>query len=265
MTEVPFAGGTKLAWGRVRESLGLASGAEIGLRDAARAVVRLYPEIAGGLLLLPDTKAADGMLERSADLSAAAEEDVFAEAKKVAVEFGSAKVFERHLFGAILRRAGLPLRPVQTESPAAEPSRTPARSQKTPGPKVDSVASAPSEGAPRWNPTAACPNLEQMARDLTAEAVAGRLRPVIGRESELDALVEILCRERKRNPLVVGPAGVGKTVLVDGLSQRMASGQVPPLLRDARVFALQVGDLTRGTGMMGALEEKLAKVVSEAS
>jgi ATP-dependent Clp protease ATP-binding subunit ClpC len=105
--------------------------------------------------------------------------------------------------------------------------------------------------------------IENIGIDLVALAEEGRLDPVIGREEELDTLIKILSRRNKNNPLVVGEAGVGKTVLVEGLAQRIADGKVPPSLRDMRIVLLDVASIMAGSRMRGDVEEKVMNIVSE--
>ena len=112
----------------------------------------------------------------------------------------------------------------------------------------------------RYNMT---PTLNQVSHDLTAAAVAGQLDPVIGRETEIERAMQILSRRSKNNPVLIGEAGVGKTAIAEGLAQRIASGQVPELLKDKRVVSLDVGLLTIGTKYRGDFEERLKKVVHE--
>lgn len=105
--------------------------------------------------------------------------------------------------------------------------------------------------------------IENIGIDLVQLALQGRLDPVIGREDELDNLIKILSRRNKNNPLIIGEAGVGKTVLVEGLAQRMADGKVPPSLRDMRIILLDVASIMAGSRMRGDVEEKVMNIVSE--
>jgi ATP-dependent Clp protease ATP-binding subunit ClpA len=93
--------------------------------------------------------------------------------------------------------------------------------------------------------------LEAFATDLTARAREGALDPLVGRERELERTVHILARRRKNNPIFVGETGVGKTAIAEGLAQRIASGDVPEDLRDAEVFAIDLGALLAGTRYRG--------------
>lgn len=121
-------------------------------------------------------------------------------------------------------------------------------------------ATAPSRAAPK---KAATPTLNRYGRDLTALAREAKLTPLIGRERELAGTMEILCRQTKRNPILVGEPGVGKTALAEGLAQRIADGQVPTPLRDKRVVELSISSLTAGASVMGEFERRLQAVVKE--
>jgi ATP-dependent Clp protease ATP-binding subunit ClpC len=105
--------------------------------------------------------------------------------------------------------------------------------------------------------------IENIGVDLVSLAKEGRLDPVIGRDEELDDLIKILSRRNKNNPMIVGEAGVGKTVLVEGLAQRIADGKVPPSLRDMRIVLLDVASIMAGSRMRGDVEEKVMNIVSE--
>ena len=105
--------------------------------------------------------------------------------------------------------------------------------------------------------------IENIGIDLVSLAQEGRLDPVIGREEELDSLIKILSRRNKNNPMIIGEAGVGKTVLVEGLAQRIADGKVPPSLRDMRIVLLDVASIMAGSRMRGDVEEKVMNIVSE--
>lgn len=105
--------------------------------------------------------------------------------------------------------------------------------------------------------------LDILGEDLVDMARQGLLDPVIGREQELNTLIKILSRRKKNNPVIVGEAGVGKTVLVEGLAQRIADGKVPPSIRNMRIISLDVPSIMAGSKMRGDLEEKVLDIVSE--
>ncbi|MFI1677521.1 ATP-dependent Clp protease ATP-binding subunit [Streptomyces sp. NPDC020607] len=111
--------------------------------------------------------------------------------------------------------------------------------------------------------SAATPTLDEYGRDLTDEARAGRLDPVVGRAQEIEQTVEILSRRSKNNPVLLGDPGVGKTAIVEGLAQRVVSGDVPRTLRDRRVVALDLSGLVAGSKYRGEFEERLKKVIDE--
>ncbi|MFC0245695.1 ATP-dependent Clp protease ATP-binding subunit ClpA [Falsochrobactrum ovis] len=104
--------------------------------------------------------------------------------------------------------------------------------------------------------TAYCVNLNEKAK-------AGRIDPLIGRESEISRTIQVLCRRSKNNPLYVGDPGVGKTAIAEGLAKRIVEGQVPKALADATIFSLDMGTLLAGTRYRGDFEERLKQVVKE--
>jgi len=107
------------------------------------------------------------------------------------------------------------------------------------------------------------PMVDQLATDLTAKAEEGKLDPVIGRQMEIERVIQILARRTKNNPALIGEAGVGKTAIVEGLAQRIVEGEVPALLLDKRVLQLDVGSLVAGTMYRGQFEERLKRVIDE--
>ncbi|HCM64739.1 MAG TPA: type VI secretion system ATPase TssH [Morganella sp. (in: Bacteria)] len=105
--------------------------------------------------------------------------------------------------------------------------------------------------------------LETYARDLTALARAGKLDPVIGRDSEIRQMLDILCRRRQNSPILVGEAGVGKTAIAEGLAQQICDGQVPARLRGCEVWELDLTALQAGAAMKGEFEQRLKNVLAE--
>jgi len=107
------------------------------------------------------------------------------------------------------------------------------------------------------------PLVDQLATDLTALAQEGKLDPVVGRETEIERVIQVLSRRRKNNPALIGEPGVGKTAIVEGLAQRIINGEVPKPLMNKRVLQLDVGSLVAGTMYRGQFEERLKRVIEE--
>ena len=107
------------------------------------------------------------------------------------------------------------------------------------------------------------PMVDQLATDLTTKAEEGKLDPVIGRQMEIERVIQILARRTKNNPALIGEPGVGKTAIVEGLAQRIIEGDVPVPLLDKRVLQLDVGSLVAGTMYRGQFEERLKRVIEE--
>lgn len=105
--------------------------------------------------------------------------------------------------------------------------------------------------------------LENFTHNLNQQAMQGRIDPLIGRDSELERMIQVLCRRRKNNPLLIGEAGVGKTALAEGLARRIVEGNVPDILADASVFALDMGALLAGTKYRGDFEQRLKAVIKQ--
>ncbi len=107
------------------------------------------------------------------------------------------------------------------------------------------------------------PHLFEFCRDLTADALEGKLDPLVGREEEIDRVIQILCRRTKNNPVLIGEPGVGKTAIVEGLSQRIINCEVPSFLVDKRILALDLSLVVAGTKYRGQFEERMKTIMRE--
>ncbi|MDP9442906.1 MAG: ATP-dependent Clp protease ATP-binding subunit [Actinomycetota bacterium] len=124
--------------------------------------------------------------------------------------------------------------------------------------KESATSGAPAEGAPSSSLV-----LDQFGRNLTQAAREGKLDPVIGREKEIERVMQVLSRRTKNNPVLIGEPGVGKTAVVEGLSQAIVRGDVPETLRDKQIYTLDLGALVAGSRYRGDFEERLKKVLKE--
>src|SRR5574339_432048 len=122
------------------------------------------------------------------------------------------------------------------------------------------TSSGPARGA---QPNPKTPLVDQLASDLTSKAEEKKLDPVIGRQMEIERVIQILARRTKNNPALIGEPGVGKTAIVEGLAQRIVEGDVPAPLMNKRVLQLDVGSLVAGTMYRGQFEERLKRVIDE--
>ena len=259
-----------LLFGLVREDSGYASetlkALKVNLTELSETIQRAL-STSGGLMTVGGD-AHGGLLTFTAQCKA-----VLYNAAKIAKEEGVQFIGPEHLMLAILQ---------QTDSPAAATLSTynvtfenyqemlmQIKRQANEGQPIEEAQSEDDareryaqarQPAPSRSKT---PILEHFGRDLTAMARAGKLDPIIGREAEIERLIQILCRRKKNNPALIGEPGVGKTAIIEGLALKIVQRKIPDLLANKRVVTLDVAAMVAGTKYRGQFEERVKGLIME--
>ncbi len=268
---VPVAPGAEAIFTRAEELEADGDVATISLNCLLLAFLERHGPMARDLGVDPDALLAD-LRERvrKGDLGVRLERgELLASAAELAAARGGSKIVERDVGRLLIKQAGLSggVPPatgdaaVAAQAGAAAGRDTPAAAGSGTAADVSGAAGTP-EALTIRRPT---PLLDQLGRDLTTAAAEGKLAPLVGRERELQLTVETLCRVTKRNPVLLGPAGVGKTAIVEGFAQLIVAGSVPAMLRRVRLVEIKVGSLVSGMGVVGQLEERMTRLLAEAS
>ncbi len=164
---------------------------------------------------------------------------------------------EHLLLGLLREGEGIAARVLDSLGVTLEKARSEIQKVQEQGTPRPAKAAAPGRTPSRT------PALDQLGTDLTASARSGKLDPVIGREKEIERIIQILSRRTKNNPALIGEPGVGKTAIVEKLAHRIASGEVPETLEGKRLVMLDIASLVAGTKYRGEFEERLKKVIEE--
>ena len=259
-----------LLLGLVREDSGYAAetlrALKVNLNELAETVQKNLTNDGGIMTVGGDARG--GLLSFTARTKA-----VLYNAAKIAKEEGDQYIGPEHLMLAILQQA---------DSPAAATLSTYNVTSENFQQMLDQLKHSGSDEYPEENngegaarptqqrdPRAASgsrsktPILEHFGRDLTAMARAGKLDPIIGREAEIERLIQILCRRKKNNPALIGEPGVGKTAIVEGLAQKIVQKKIPDLLANKRVVTLDVAAMVAGTKYRGQFEERVKGLIME--
>lgn len=170
---------------------------------------------------------------------------------------------EHLLLGLVRHQEGIALEVLRRLGVSPEEVRRQTRRVLQESPLQSQQSKPPSESRQSRRQSEKTPLVDQLATDLTQLAADGKLDPVVGRETEIERVIQVLSRRRKNNPALIGEPGVGKTAIVEGLAQRIVNGDTPRQLLNKRVLQLDVGSLVAGTMYRGQFEERLKRVIEE--
>ncbi|MCA9930079.1 MAG: ATP-dependent Clp protease ATP-binding subunit, partial [Anaerolineales bacterium] len=250
-----FIGSEHVLIGLLREEGGVAGRVlrELGL-DAAR-VQATIERLSGG----PGTRTPFTKIELSPSTKRVLELAV-EEARRMGQHYIST---EHLLLGLARQNEGVAIDVLRKFGISAEQIRRQTRRMLKESPVSTQETASPSRKTQQRKEKSKTPMVDQLATDLTAMAEENKLDPVIGRNMEIERVIQILARRTKNNPALIGQPGVGKTAIIEGLAQRIIDGRVPDILHNKRVLQLDVGSLVAGTMYRGQFEERLKRVIEE--
>ena len=250
-----YIGSEHVLIGLLREEGGVAGRVlrELGL-DAAR-VQAMVERLAGG----PGTRTPFTKIELSPSTKRVLELAV-EEARRMGQHYIST---EHLLLGMARQNEGLAIDVLRKFGISAEQIRRQTRRMLKESPVTAAEGPSQTRRSRSKKEKSKTPMVDQLATDLTAMAEEGKLDPVIGRQTEIERVIQILARRTKNNPALIGQPGVGKTAIIEGLAQRIIEGKVPEVLHSKRVLQLDVGSLVAGTMYRGQFEERLKRVIEE--
>ncbi len=248
---------------------------QIGTEHVLLGLIREEGGVAGRVLrdLGLDTRRVEEVVSdrsHSQARSSAAQPDLSPGTKKVlelavaeAHEMGHHYIGTEHLLlGLVRQQEGIALDVLRRLGVTPEDVRRRTRKVLEESP-VQPKQKMQSRGSGKSSRKDGTPLVDQLATDLTSLAETGKLDPVVGREIEIERVIQVLSRRRKNNPALIGEPGVGKTAIVEGLAQRIVAGDTPKPLLNKRVLQLDVGSLVAGTMYRGQFEERLKRVIEE--
>ena len=224
----------------------------------ASKILKEYGITADNLLEIFEENADDGMLVGVDVELTPRSKEIIGMAKQVAMQLGHNFVGPEHLLFALLTNSGSFAVRLISSYYKANITDMKAKVIMFLQGNNEFSADMPQDSAVK---SALPEKLLDMGYDVTLKARQNKIDPIIGREEEIERIIEILCRKTKNNPILIGEAGVGKTAVVEGLAQAIVSGNVPEILKDKIIYSLEIGGLMAGTKYRGSMEEKLKDTI----